>query len=90
MSVDKVSSSLSIIVLNQSVLLRGVNDRVETLAELSRELVDRRVMPYYLHQLDRVAGADYLCEQRRSCKAAQNGSSKSSQGPHRNRGARRT
>jgi EF-P beta-lysylation protein EpmB len=44
-------------VLNQAVLLAGVNDSAETLIELSRRLVDLRVMPYYLHQLDRVAGA---------------------------------
>ena len=44
-------------VLNQSVLLRGVNDDVDVLAELSRKLVNHRVQPYYLHQLDRVAGA---------------------------------
>jgi EF-P beta-lysylation protein EpmB len=47
-------------VLNQSVLLRGVNDCAETLAELSRRLVDLRVLPYYLHQLDRVAGASHF------------------------------
>jgi L-lysine 2,3-aminomutase len=47
-------------VLNQSVLLRGVNDRVEVLAELCRRLVDLRVMPYYLHQLDPVAGAAHF------------------------------
>jgi len=43
--------------LNQSVLLRGVNNDVGTLVELSRRLLDCRVMPYYLHKLDRVAGA---------------------------------
>ncbi|MCA9201921.1 MAG: EF-P beta-lysylation protein EpmB, partial [Planctomycetales bacterium] len=47
-------------VLNQAVLLRGVNDRVETLAELSERLLDIRVTPYYLHQLDRVAGAAHF------------------------------
>ena len=47
-------------VLNQAVLLRGVNDRVEALIELSRRLVDLRVMPYYLHQLDPVAGAAHF------------------------------
>lgn len=47
-------------VLNQSVLLRGVNDDVETLAALSLRLLDCRVMPYYLHQLDRVAGAAHF------------------------------
>lgn len=47
-------------VLNQSVLLRGVNDDVESLAELSRTLVNLQVMPYYLHQLDRVSGAQHF------------------------------
>jgi KamA family protein len=47
-------------VLSQSVLLRGVNDRVEVLAELFERLVDLRVMPYYLHQLDRVLGAAHF------------------------------
>ena len=46
--------------LNQAVLLRQVNDDVETLAELSRRLLDCRVLPYYLHQLDRVAGAAHF------------------------------
>ena len=46
--------------LNQAVLLRGVNDDADTLAELSRRLVDLRVMPYYLNQLDRVAGAAHF------------------------------
>ena len=47
-------------VLNQAVLLRGVNDSVEALAELCERLVDLRVMPYYLHQLDRVTGAAHF------------------------------
>jgi len=47
-------------VLNQSVLLRGVNDDAGTLAELSQRLVDLRIMPYYLHQLDRVTGASHF------------------------------
>jgi L-lysine 2,3-aminomutase len=46
--------------LNQSVLLRGVNDDADTLAELCEALVDMRVLPYYLHQLDRVAGAAHF------------------------------
>jgi EF-P beta-lysylation protein EpmB len=46
--------------LNQAVLLRGVNDRVDVLATLCERLVDLRVMPYYLHQLDRVAGAAHF------------------------------
>ena len=47
-------------VLSQSVLLRGVNDRVEVLAELFERLADLRVVPYYLHQLDHVAGAAHF------------------------------
>lgn len=46
--------------LNQSVLLAGVNDDAEVLTELCRRLVDLRVMPYYLHQLDRVRGAAHF------------------------------
>ena len=44
-------------VLNQSVLLKGVNDDPEVLLELMRKLVEIRVIPYYLHQLDPVRGA---------------------------------
>ncbi len=47
-------------VLNQSVLLRDVNDDVETLVELSRVLINHRLQPYYLHQLDRVRGAAHF------------------------------
>jgi EF-P beta-lysylation protein EpmB len=47
-------------VLNQSVLLRGVNDDWQTLYRLSQRLIDLGVMPYYLHQLDRVAGAAHF------------------------------
>jgi EF-P beta-lysylation protein EpmB len=46
--------------LNQAVLLAGVNDSVEAQAALCERLVDLRVMPYYLHQLDRVAGAAHF------------------------------
>lgn len=49
-----------IVVLNQSVLLRRVNDDADVLEELCRRLVDLRVMPYYLHQLDRVRGASHF------------------------------
>lgn len=47
-------------VLNQAVLLRGVNDELDALAALCRRLVELRVMPYYLHMLDRVAGAAHF------------------------------
>jgi L-lysine 2,3-aminomutase len=46
--------------LNQSVLLRGVNDNVDVLVELSRRLFDAGVLPYYLHVLDRVRGAAHF------------------------------
>lgn len=47
-------------VFNQAVLLRGVNDSVATLAALSRACFDIKVVPYYLHLLDRVAGAAHF------------------------------
>ncbi len=46
--------------LCQSVLLRGVNDSVETLVALSETLIDHGILPYYLHQLDRVQGASHF------------------------------
>ncbi|HHH42535.1 MAG TPA: EF-P beta-lysylation protein EpmB [Gammaproteobacteria bacterium] len=46
--------------LNQSVLLRGVNDCAATLVELSERLFAARVLPYYLHQLDPVQGAAHF------------------------------
>jgi len=46
--------------LNQSVLLAGVNDDVEVLSELSLRLFDAGVLPYYLHALDRVRGAAHF------------------------------
>ena len=46
--------------LNQSVLLRGVNDDVDTLADLSRALMDAGVVPYYLHLPDRVRGTAHF------------------------------
>jgi EF-P beta-lysylation protein EpmB len=46
--------------LNQAVLLKGVNDTTDALVELSRRLLDLRVLPYYLHQLDRVRGAAHF------------------------------
>lgn len=46
--------------LNQSVLLKGVNDTAAELAQLSEALFSMDVMPYYLHQLDKVAGAAHF------------------------------
>ncbi len=46
--------------LNQSVLLRGVNDDVATLAALSEAIFEAGALPYYLHMLDRVQGAAHF------------------------------
>lgn len=47
-------------VLNQAVLLRGVNDDVDALAALSARSFAAGVLPYYLHQLDRVHGVAHF------------------------------
>ena len=46
--------------LSQSVLLRGVNDDVETLGALMRSLVECRIKPYYLHHADLAPGTAHL------------------------------
>lgn len=46
--------------LNQSVLLAGVNDCARTLADLSQTLYDAGVLPYYLHLLDRARGTAHF------------------------------
>ncbi len=52
--------SVGVHLLNQAVLLRGVNDSVEALADLSERGFRAGVLPYYLHQLDRVAGVAHF------------------------------
>ena len=56
----RVLRSTGAVLLNQSVLLAGVNDSVEALDGLGRRLGDCGVVPYYLHLLDRVAGAAHF------------------------------
>ena len=46
--------------LNQTVLLRGVNDNVTTMKALCEKLSGNGILPYYLHQLDRVQGAAHF------------------------------
>jgi EF-P beta-lysylation protein EpmB len=46
--------------LNQSVLLRGINDSLDSQCQLSLRLIDIGILPYYLHQLDRVQGASHF------------------------------
>lgn len=48
------------ILLNQSVLLKDVNDSVDALVDLLKKLCDNGILPYYLHQLDRVQGAAHF------------------------------
>jgi len=47
-------------VLNQAVLLRGINDSVDAQAELCRRLINIGIIPYYVNQLDRVQGAAHF------------------------------
>ena len=61
--VDRACAQLreaGVTLLNQSVLLRGINDSAHALAELSERLFAAGVLPYYLHQLDRVQGAAHF------------------------------
>lgn len=46
--------------LNQSVLLKGVNDQLEVLTSLSERLFEHGVLPYYLHLLDRATGTAHF------------------------------
>jgi KamA family protein len=48
------------VVMAQTVLLRRINDNTETLYCLFSRLVDARILPYYLHQLDKVEGAAHF------------------------------
>ncbi|HEX7028230.1 MAG TPA: EF-P beta-lysylation protein EpmB [Gammaproteobacteria bacterium] len=52
--------NLGEIVLNQAVLLKGVNDTLAAQIELAEALVEAGVVPYYLHMLDPVKGAHHF------------------------------
>jgi len=49
-----------VLLLNQAVLLKGVNDQVATLCDLSERLFSFNVMPYYLHLLDKAVGTHHF------------------------------
>jgi lysine 2,3-aminomutase len=49
-----------VVVRNQTVLLRGVNDDVETMSTLIRKLADLNIQPYYVYQSDMVSGVEDL------------------------------
>jgi len=53
-------SNAGITLLNQTVLLRGINDDASVLTTLSEKLFESRVLPYYLHLLDKVNGAHHF------------------------------
>ncbi|MFK5289205.1 EF-P beta-lysylation protein EpmB, partial [Glaesserella parasuis] len=50
----------NVVLLNQSVLLKGINDNAQTLKALSDKLFRYGILPYYLHLLDKVAGASHF------------------------------
>lgn len=51
---------LGVNLLSQTVLLKDVNDTIDDLKQLFEKLVDNGIMPYYLHQLDRVKGTTHF------------------------------
>lgn len=53
-------SAVKVTLLNQSVLLKGVNDSVPAQVALSEALFDAGILPYYLHVLDKVQGAAHF------------------------------
>ena len=53
-------AAVGVTLLNQTVLLAGVNDSADALARLSEALFAARVLPYYLHVLDKVRGAAHF------------------------------
>jgi EF-P beta-lysylation protein EpmB len=56
----KALQKLGCLILNQAVLLKGVNDEVSTLLQLAEQLANQGILFYYLHQLDRVQGAAHF------------------------------
>lgn len=58
--VKNIENFVNVTLLNQSVLLAGVNDDQDTLEQLSLKLFDAGILPYYLHMLDKVKGAEHF------------------------------
>ncbi|MGB1580995.1 MAG: KamA family radical SAM protein, partial [Nevskiales bacterium] len=52
--------SAGVLLFNQTVLLKKINDNVDVLSRLAKDLFNSGVIPYYLHQLDRVQGAGHF------------------------------
>ena len=57
---EAIQALSGVTLLNQSVLLKGVNDSVSTLSKLSMGLFELGILPYYLHLLDKVSGAEHF------------------------------
>lgn len=49
-----------VLLLNQSVMLKGINDNAQTLKALSDKLFEVGILPYYLHLFDKVSGASHF------------------------------
>lgn len=58
-----------VLLLNQSVLLKGINDDDDTLCALSESLMDAGILPYYLHMFDPVKGASHFDVNRNQAKS---------------------
>jgi EF-P beta-lysylation protein EpmB len=56
--VKNIQALRGLTLLNQSVLLKDVNDNAKVLADLSYKLFESSILPYYLHLLDKVSGAE--------------------------------
>lgn len=56
----KLLQKIGCVILNQAVLLKGVNDHLPTLHQLAEQLTNHGILFYYLHQLDRVSGAAHF------------------------------
>lgn len=58
-AIDKLADG-GIVLLGQTVLLKGINDNVETMGKLMRAMVKHRIKPYYLHHVDLAAGTSHF------------------------------
>ena len=50
----------NVVLLNQSVLLKGINNSCDALSDLSERMFAAGVLPYYLHMPDKVAGSTHF------------------------------
>ncbi len=65
--------ALGVTLLNQSVLLKGINDDAEVLSDLSEALFKAGILPYYLHVLDKVQGASHFDVETQQAKSIMTG-----------------